>query len=255
MDMFVLGAVAVLAAMAGFWAGRSVQWQLAEAEGAMSDTGDREENAPEQGGVKRMEAGTGYEAEGMLRERMPGGIRNRAGGMMAGILEKRKPVKILSPRQEIGSPAAGQVSVFEEDGRQKIRVLPDQGRVYAPASGRITRLYPMGRAMLIKTELGADLLLQIGTHVDEMCSGYYRCRVMEHEIVRKGSLLLEYDPAAVTAEGANPEIILSVENEEDLKEVALIGHGRLKAGAPVLFISFQEETGENSRQIYESVRW
>lgn len=216
MDMFVLGAVAVLAAMAGFWAGRSVQWQLAEAEGAYAEE-------PE--GVDGMEQGH---------------LKSRAGGMMSNLMERRKPVKVLTPGREVVSPATGQMSIFEEDELRKVRILPDYGRVYAPASGRIKRLYPMGSAMLLRTEFGADIMIQIGGNVDEMCSGFYRCRVMEHEIVRKGALLLEYDPAALTLAGASPEIILTVENEQDLEKVTITGGSRIKFGEPLLYISCKE---------------
>ncbi len=209
MDMFVLGAVAVLAAMAGFWAGRSVTWQLAEAEGISAQDAPDNDAQPAQGWTNQEESRS----------------------------KKRKNAKTLTPGREIGSPVSGQVSVCEENGRRKLRMLPDQGKIYAPVAGRIRHLYPMGSAMLLQTEFGAELMLQAGRNVDEMCSGYYRCRVMEHEFVRKGTLLLEYDPAAIRAEGAEPEVILSVENEEELEGVTVTAKSRMKAGEPILYVA------------------
>lgn len=222
--MFVLGAVAVLAAMAGFWAGRSVQWQLAEAEGAYTEEPETVDSVEQ------------------------GPLKSRASGMMSNLMERRKPVKVLTPGREVVSPATGQMSIFEEDDVRKVRILPDYGKVYAPASGRIMHLYPMGSAMLLRTEFGADIMIQIGSNVDEMCSGFYRCRVMEHEIVRKGALLLEYDPAAVSLAGANPEMILTIENEKDLDKVTITGSSRIKSGEPLLYIVCKEgEPYESSR--------
>lgn len=220
MDMFVLGAIAVLAAMAGFWAGRSVQWQLVEA--AEAEVEDNRETAVNPG-------------ERPMGGSLAGG--RPTGRRLAGRAENRRQSKTLSLGREIGSPVAGQVSVFEENGRCKVRILPDQGKVYAPTSGKIRRLYPMGSAMLLQTEFGADILLRAGSHVDEMCSDYYHCRVMEHEYVRKGTLLLEYDPAGISREGAEPEIVLSVENEEELGGMSVTGQGRIKAGEPVLYVA------------------
>ena len=168
--------------------------------------------------------------------------------MMSNLMERRKPVKVLTPGREVVSPATGQMSIFEEDDVRKVRILPDYGKVYAPASGRIMHLYPMGSAMLLRTEFGADIMIQIGSNVDEMYSGFYRCRVMEHEIVRKGALLLEYDPAAVTLAGANPEMILTIENEKDLDKVTITGSSRIKSGEPLLYIVCKEgEPYESSR--------
>ncbi|MCM1112601.1 MAG: PTS glucose transporter subunit IIA [Muribaculum sp.] len=292
MDMFVLAAVAILAAMAGFWAGRSIQWQLAEAAEAGSGeeyaapseqpVGPQTKDSPyspprvdsgtpqpvadafprvgqltEPRGMAYGMVGTAYEMSygmprpaesavwvrayaesGVLRAdlsdgRADAGRRVRRGRRS----DRRRQVKTVSLGREIGSPVAGQMGIFVEDGRQKLRLLPDQGKVYAPASGRIQRLYPMGRAMLLHTEFGADLLLQAGSGADEMCSGFYHCRVMEHEYVRKGTLLLEYDPAGIRGEGASPEVILSIENEGDLGGVTVMGQGRVKVGETILYIA------------------
>ena len=129
------------------------------------------------------------------------------------------------------------MSVTEENGKKQLRILPEQGKVYAPAAGRIKKLYPMGQAMLLQTEYGAEILLQVGDRVDDMYSVYYRCRVMEHEYVRKGSLLLEFDPAGIEQEGASAEIRISVENAQAFDSVTVSEQGALRAGEPLLYVA------------------
>lgn len=197
MDIFVLGAVAVLSAMAGFWAGRSLNWQCAEAEGV---------NA------------TGHED----------------------VVEKpvrRGQFKTVSRYREIGAPTGGEVNVLEENGRRKVRIQPRQGKVYAPASGKITHLYPMGSAMELQTDFGARILVCMGGRVDEMCSEFYRCRVMENEVVRKGTLIMEYDPEGIEENGGDAHVILSIENEEELGAVTLSSGTHAKAGEPILYVA------------------
>ena len=145
----------------------------------------------------------------------------------------------------IVSPAQGQVTVAEENGRRIQRITPEQGKIYAPASGRISRLYPMGSAMLLQTEFGADVLIRAGEGVDDMCSDFYRCRVMEHEYVRKGALILEYDPEGIRARGANPEVLVSVENEDEVGKVTMSEESRMKAGDPLLYISCADGKAAN----------
>ncbi len=197
MDIFVIGAVAVLAAMAGFWIGRSLNWQAVEAETV---------------------AAVGHE----------------------GVVEKpvrRGQIKTVSRYREIGAPAGGELNVFEENGHKKVRIQPRQGKIYAPASGKITHLYPMGSAMLLQTDFGARILLRVGSHVDEMSSEFYRCRVMENEVVRKGALLLEYDPEGIRASGGEAEVILGIENEEELGDLTLSSGTHTKAGEPILYVA------------------
>lgn len=196
MDIFVLASVAILAVMAGFWAGRSVQWQMAE-------------------GV----------AEFGREEVMPAGESRGTG-------DNSKRVFL---GQVIGSPVSGAMTGATENGRRMVRIMPEQGKIYAPASGRITRLYPMGSAMQLRTEFGAELLIRAGSRVDEMHSGMYRCLVMEHEVVRKGSLLLEYDVEGLRTEGAGAEVTMFVENE-DADRVSVAGDMRVKAGEGVMWI-------------------
>lgn len=182
MDVFVLASVAVLSAMMGFWAGRSLQW--------------REEDDERDPRIKRILQGN-----------------------------------------EIGSPATGTVNVTEENGRREMRIFPEQGKIYAPAAGRIMRLYPMGRAMLLKTEFGAEVLLKAGTGVDDMYSGCYRCRVMEHEYVRKGALLLEYDMEQIAARGAEPEVTVSVENADTFAQISVTELTHMKTGEPLIYMA------------------
>lgn len=197
MDIFVLGAVAVLSAMGGFWLGRSVNWQLAEVETA---------------------AVSGHEE----------------------VVEKtvrRGQFKTVSRYREIGAPVSGEVNVLEENGRKKVCIQPCQGKVYAPASGKITHLYPMGSAMVLQTDFGARLLVRAGSHVDEMCSEFYRCKVMENEVVRKGTLVMEYDPAGIEKAGGDAQVTLSIENEEELGQVTLSSTTHAKAGEPILYVA------------------
>ena len=207
MDIFVLGAVAVLSAMAGFWAGRSLNWQLAEAEGATA-------------------AGRDEVVEKSVR---------------------RGQFKTVSRYREIGAPTGGEVDVFEENSRRKVRIQPRQGKVYAPASGKITHLYPMGSAMELQTDFGARILVSMGSRVDEMCSEFYRCRVMENEVVRKGMLIMEYDPEGIEENGGDAQVILSIENEEELGPITLSSGTHIKAGEPILYVACETHSESSDR--------
>jgi len=197
MDIFVLGAVAVLSAMAGFGAGRSLSRQLAEAEGVTAVGRDEVVEKP----------------------------------------VRRGQFKTVSRYREIGAPVSGEVNILEEHGRKKVCIQPRQGKVYAPASGKITHLYPMGRAMELQTDFGAKILVSVGSHVDEMCSEFYRCRVVENEVVRKGTLIMEYDPDGIEENGGDAQVILSIENEEELERITQSSITHIKAGEAILCVA------------------
>lgn len=138
---------------------------------------------------------------------------------------------------EIVAPATGTVRLVETEGRREMHLVPEQGKIYAPAAGRILKLYPMGRAMVLQTEFGAEILLKAGDGVDDMYSRYYRCRVMEHEYVRKGALLLEYDPWGIASEGADPEISVSLQNPEAFEQLQMTELTHMKVGEPMIYVA------------------
>ncbi|MBR1701748.1 MAG: PTS glucose transporter subunit IIA [Lachnospiraceae bacterium] len=150
--------------------------------------------------------------------------------------EAYKTKKILKGN-EIVSPVTGEVRVTEENGKREMHIMPEQGKIYAPAAGKIQKLYPMGSAMLLETEFGAKILLKVGEHVDDMYSDCYRCRVMEHEYVRKGALIMEYDPKGIAAGGANPEVMVSVQNAEAFEQMAVTELAHMKVGEPLIYVA------------------
>lgn len=109
------------------------------------------------------------------------------------------------PGRSIASPVEGRLEVFAEGGRKGVVIEPGQGLVYAPMAGKITRLYPMGNALLLRSNGQQDtteLLIRVGrAEPDELCSMYFRSHVVQNEIINKGKLLLEFDREGLLAAG------------------------------------------------------
>lgn len=112
----------------------------------------------------------------------------------------------------VGSPVSGEVMASGEGGYATVVIRPREDRLYAPASGKVTRLFPMGNALVFTTEFGAELRIQAGDAGDELLSRYYRPRILQNEVVGKGKLLLEFDRQGLEAEGASSEVSVCVEN-------------------------------------------
>lgn len=136
----------------------------------------------------------------------------------------------------IGSPAAGEVSLLCEGKRKGVIICPQEGRLYAPASGKVTKLYPTGNAFLLRTEIGIELLIQAGVRTEELEGLYYRPRVVQNEIVNKGKLLLEYDLEAVMQEGYDASVLLSVADAQQYRDITVTQAQRVRNGEPVLWV-------------------
>lgn len=136
----------------------------------------------------------------------------------------------------VGSPVAGEIVAQEEGERPAIVIYPDSDKLYAPASGKVSRLFPMGNAFCFTTDFGAELYIQAGDGSDDLLARYYRARVLRNEVVEKGKLLLEFDRKGLEAEGVSAEVTVCVERAFYGGEVKMSSGGYRKVGDELLQI-------------------
>lgn len=202
MNILVLGAIVFLALIGGFWVGRSVKWMMADTESRILSEEETEErtdtdnNVPEERNLRRTKIHT-----------------------------KRIPVG-----WEIGSPVSGMVRSVNEGSRKGVVIQPEKGILFAPASGKIIRLYPMGNSMLLRTDCGVELLLSVGVAGEELHSAFYRSGVIQNEIVTKGKVLLEFDMEGMRDEGIDTAVSLMVETADVCQEIIAVPQSQVKVG-------------------------
>ena len=134
------------------------------------------------------------------------------------------------------SPVAGQVDVLSNQGRRGVLFTPEENRVYAPASGKIIRLYPRGNEFLLRTDSGVVLRVRAGERDAEMTRDYFRPRVVQNEFVSKGKLLLEYDREALARDGYDTHVSMTVEEDEGNYELSVTGSMWVKNGQDCLWV-------------------
>jgi len=154
-------------------------------------------------------------------------------GKENGAEERHRPGEPI-PADAIGSPAAGAVTAFRDGRRRGVSIKPEQGKVYAPVSGKVKKMYPMGNAMLIVSDKGEEVMIRVCNEVDEIYSMYFRARVVQNEIINKGKLLLEFDKEGLEAEGVEVTVSVSAE-AQDGRLFAMTGCNPVKAGEALLW--------------------
>ncbi len=168
-----------------------------------------------------------------------GGEQKAARAERKGITSERKGIpgeKRIPLGWAVGSPVAGAVSYFNEGTKRGAKILPEQGIVYAPAAGKITRLYPTGNAMRLRTDYGIELLIQAGVDTEELEGRHYRARVLKNEVVNKGKPLVEFDVEAIRREGYDPSVVMTVEDAENFQDITVCDTPNVKAGENLLWV-------------------
>ena len=148
----------------------------------------------------------------------------------------------------LGSPVSGYVMSFREGDRPAAVIQPMEDKLYAPAAGKIIRLFPMGNDFLFVTEFGTELRIRAGDANDDLLGRYFRPRVVQNEIVAKGKLLLEFDRQSLAAEGVSTMITLSVEHCAYSSNVRLTADEEVKVGEELLRIVERVEGGNVRRE-------
>ena len=144
----------------------------------------------------------------------------------------------------VGSPVKGWVTSCKEGEHPTVVIQPEDGRLYAPAAGKIMKLFPLGNAILFRTEFGAEFYLQVGNVGDDLLGRYFRPRVLRNEIVSKGKLLMEFDGPSLVKEGVSPAVTITLENSSYRMNVHVTARQLAGVGEEILLVS--EYPGQGS---------
>ena len=185
-----------------------------------------------------------------LQPEYAGGQPSDAGEKMQDVEPEKQGGRFLKSRNKvqpgakriplgwaIGSPVAGEVKYYHEGTKRGAMIVPKQEILYAPASGKIIRLYPTGNAMRLRTDCGIELLIQAGVDTDELEGRYYRPRVLQNEVVNKGKPLLQFDIIGLRTEGYDPAVMVSVEEADDYRNITVCDSLVVKAGEDLMWVS------------------
>lgn len=184
------------------------------------------------GGVKKTETGNddgGYaEGHGHIRKDRENVENRREHGRR----DRRRGENMTFTT--VGSPVSGEIAYAQEGEHPTVVIEPGEDKLYAPANGKIIRLYPMGNEFLFRTEFGDELRIQAGDAKDELLVRFFRPRIVQNEIVGKGKLLLEFDRKGLEAEGSSSQVTVRLESSSYGSDVWLATAGRVKTGEEIL---------------------
>ena len=98
-----------------------------------------------------------------------------------------------------------------------IAIMPDEGKLYAPAAGTIKTVFATKHAITMTSEAGADLILHVGLDTVKLDGKYFNVLVKDGDQVQAGDLLMEFDIAAIKNEGydvVTPMVVANCDHYE-----------------------------------------
>lgn len=113
-------------------------------------------------------------------------------------------------------------------------IEPSEGKVYAPFDATVETL--MGHAVGLTGENGVEMLIHIGIDTVQLNGKHYTPRCTEGQHVKAGDLLMEFDMAAIQAEGFKTITPVIVTNADDYADVLTHIGKQTKAGETLLTV-------------------
>lgn len=129
---------------------------------------------------------------------------------------------------EIASPIKGRVLKLEsvKDAAfasgvlgKGAAVLPEEGKVFAPASGIVSALFPTLHALGIETDDGVQILIHIGLDTVQLNGEGFEAMIKQGDRIEKGQLLITFDKEFIESKGYCIETPVLVSNSDDFLDV------------------------------------
>ncbi len=118
------------------------------------------------------------------------------------------------PISEVSDPTFG-----DEILGKGVAIRPSQGRVFAPFDGTVDMMFDTGHAVNLISKDGVELLIHVGLDTVKLKGEHYTVHVKNGDAIKKGQLILEFDPAAIAAAGYDVITPVVVCNTPDFTSV------------------------------------
>lgn len=117
-----------------------------------------------------------------------------------------------------------------------VAVIPDEGKVYAPADGTISALTETKHAIGITTDTGAEVLIHVGLDTVKLGGEGFTLYCKAGDKVEKGSLLLEFDMDKIKEAGLSLTTPVLVSNMTSFVSLKASDKKQVKAGENLITI-------------------
>lgn len=118
-----------------------------------------------------------------------------------------------------------------------VAIIPSEGKLYAPASGVVSVLFPTKHAVGITTDSGAEILIHIGMDTVQLDGKFFDALVKQGDRVEKGQLLIEFDLDSIQNAGFDITTPVVVTDVKAYNLVAATEEKQVKWGEPLLTLN------------------
>lgn len=148
----------------------------------------------------------------------------------------------------VGSPVKGKAvpvsqvndpTFAEEILGKGIAIMPEDGKICAPAAGEISMVFDTRHAFSMTTKEGVELLVHIGLETVGLKGKGFTAHAKAGDKVEKGDLVITADFEVIKGEGLDTIIPVIVCNTDEFKNVEALAGKDVAVGDDILKISLK----------------
>lgn len=156
-----------------------------------------------------------------------------------------EPINSIMKQEIIASPIKGEIIPLSEINDEVFAdaimgkgcaIIPEEGKVYAPADGVVTALFPTGHAVGITTTSGVEILIHIGINTVKLNGEFFKIHIKKGEPVKKDDLLIEFDLEEIKKQGFDLTTPIVIINTKNYLDVLPLDINHCEAGEDLLSI-------------------
>lgn len=156
--------------------------------------------------------------------------------------EDAEVIKKLNTKETIVAPMNGTIKPLDDmddiafaNGSlgKGVCIVPNEGKVFSPCSGKVTVIFPTGHAIGIKSDDGAEILIHIGTDLYDKKELLFKKYVSQGDIVKRGQLLVSFDLNKMKEKNLNADTAVIVSNTNDYLDILLNNVTTVKVKDPI----------------------
>ncbi|MFP7169919.1 beta-glucoside-specific PTS transporter subunit IIABC [Terribacillus sp. 7520-G] len=158
----------------------------------------------------------------------------------------QKEEKLAIGNEVIASPFQGSIQPLSEIKDEAfasgalgkgVAIIPSEGKLFAPASGVVSALFPTKHAIGITTDNGAEILIHIGMDTVQLDGKFFDAKVKQGDRVEKGQLLIEFDLDNIREAGFDITTPVVITDVRGYNMIAATEEKQVKWGEPLLTLN------------------
>ena len=108
-----------------------------------------------------------------------------------------------------------------------VAVIPEEGKVYAPADGTILSVFDTKHAVCFASRFGTEILIHIGVDTVNLQGKYFTAHVKDGDMVKKGQLMIEFDKEQIQKAGYDTAIPMIFTDLPDDRRLEVPAPGKM----------------------------